>query len=173
MSKPARFDPYAIFEALDRHRVTYVVVGGFARVVHGTAERTDGLDIAPSLREENLSRLARALEELAAAGPDGRPVDAVALASPDPVTTVTSAGELRVVPKPWGTRGYDDLRIRANRENLGRGVRPPVASVADCVRMLGASERAQDAERLRRLRRVMELERHLVRDRDRGFGLEL
>ena len=70
-----------------------------------------------------------------------------------------AAGELRIVPEPWGTRGYDDLRIRANRENLGRGARPPVASVVDCVRMLDASERAPDAERLVRLRRMMELER--------------
>jgi hypothetical protein len=170
VSQPVPFDPYAIFEALDRHRVTYVVVGGFARVVHGTAETTDGLDVVPSLREENLRRLDRALEELGAAGPDGRPVDAAVLASPDPVTTRTAAGELRVVPTPWGTRGYDDLRIRANRENLGRGVRPAVASVADCVRMLAVSERDLDAERLRRLRRVMELERRLVRDR--GFSLE-
>lgn len=172
MSKQAPFDPSAIFEALERHRVTYVVVGGFARVVHGSAETTQGLDIVPSLREENLRRLDRALEELGAAGPDGRPVDTETLASPDPVTTHTAAGELRVVPTPWGTRGYDDLRIRVFRENLGRGVRPAVASVADCVRMLTASERDLDAERLQRLRRVMELERQLVRERDRGFSLE-
>ena len=63
------------------------------------------------------------------------------------------------MPEPWGTRGYDDLRIRANRDNLGRGARPAVASVVDCVRMLDASDRELDAERLVRLRRVMELER--------------
>jgi hypothetical protein len=46
------------------------------------------------------------------------------------------------VREPWGTRGYDDLRIRAFRENLGRGARPQVASQVDCVRMLEASERS-------------------------------
>ena len=84
------------------------------------------------------------------------------LASGEPVTVQTPAGELRLVPEPWGTRGYDDLRIRANRDNLGRGTRPAVASVVDCVRMLDASDRPPDAERLLRLRRVMELERQLV-----------
>jgi len=162
MSTQSAFDPYVLFEALDRERVSYVVVGGFARVVHGSAETTDGLDIVPSLREENLRRLARALEELDARGPGRQPVDAESLASSEPIRTRTRTGELRIVPAPWGTRGYDDLRIRAFRENLGRGTRPQVASLVDCVRMLEASDRASDAERLLRLRRLMEIERQRV-----------
>jgi hypothetical protein len=158
MSERSHFDPYALFAALDRERVSYVVVGGFARVVHGSAEVTEGLDVVPSLRPENLRRLGRVLEEL-----DARePALAERLASLEPLTAHTRAGDLRIVPKAWGTRGYDDLRIRAFRENLGLGVRPAIASVVDCVRMLDASEREPDAERLLRLRRVMELERQLV-----------
>ena len=167
MSKQAPFDPYALFAALERERVSYVVIGGFARVVHGSAETSDGLDLVPSLREENLRRLGRALEELEAPQSDlGEQV-----ARSEPVTAQTRAGELRVVPEPWGTRGYDDLRIRAFRENLGRGARPQVASLVDCVRMLEASEREPDAERLLRLRRLMELERQLVPERGLSFGL--
>jgi hypothetical protein len=156
-SRPA-FDPYALFAALDRERFGYVVIGGFARVVHGSGEVTDGLDIVPSLREESLRRLGRALEELDAS----EPALAERLASGEPVTVQTRAGELRIVPQPWGTRGYDDLRLRANRENLGRGARPATASVVDCIRMLDASEREVDAQRLLRMRRMMELERQLV-----------
>lgn len=166
MSKKPAFDPYALLAALDRERVAYVVVGGFARVVHGSAETTDGLDIVPSLREENLRRLGRALDELDASEPALADLDAAS----EPVTAETSAGELRLVPEPWGTRGYDDLRRRAFYENLGRGVRPPVASIVDCVRMLDASQRKIDAERLRRLRRLMELERQLVPQR--GLGID-
>lgn len=165
MSKPPPFDPYELLAALDRERVSYVVVGGFARVVHGSGEVTDGLDIVPSLREENLRRLVSVLEELEAS----EPTLAERAASLEPVTARTRVGELRIVPEPWGTRGYDDLRIRANRENLGRGARPAVASVVDCVRMLDASERALDAERLVRLRRLMELERQLVPSRRLGI----
>jgi hypothetical protein len=162
MSTRRAFDPYVLFEALDRERVSYVVVGGFARVVHGSAETTDGIDIVPSLRQENLRRLARALDELNARGPRRRPLDAESLASAEAVSTRTRAGELRIVPTPWGTRGYDDLRIRAFRENLGRGARPAIASIVDCVRMLEAGDRERDAERLLRLRRMMELERQLT-----------
>jgi hypothetical protein len=165
VSEPA-FDPYALLEELDRERVSYVVIGGFARVVHGSAETTRGLDIVPSLREENLRRLARALEALEATT-DGKPVRPDQLASPEPLRTRTRAGELTVVPTPWGTRGYDDLRIRSFRDNLGRGIRPSVVSVVDCVRMLAASDRDPDHERLTRLRRLMELERQLVPQRQR------
>ena len=167
MSKQPPFDPYAIFAALERERVAYVVVGGFARIVHGSAETSDGLDLVPSLREENVRRLGRALEELEAPEPHL----AERLADSEPVTAQTGAGEVRIVPEPWGTRGYDDLRIRAFRENLGRGARPQVASLVDCVRMLEASEHKPDAERLQRLRRLMELERQLVPER--GLSIDL
>ncbi len=165
MTEQAPFDPYALLAALDRERVSYVVVGGFARVVHGSGETTAGLDIVPSLREENLRRLGRALEEL------GAPLSGKELNSSEPVAASTGSGDLRIVPTPWGTRGYDDLRIRAVRENLGRGVRPAVASAVDCVRMLEASERDVDANCLVRLRRMMELERQLVPQR--GLGIDI
>jgi hypothetical protein len=170
LSKGARFDPYALFEALERHRVGYVVIGGFARVVHGSGELTRGLDIVPSLREDNLRHLANALEEVGASRAALEAVQTAELAEEEPVTVATSAGRLRVVPRPWGTRGYDDFRIRANRENLGHGLRPQIASTVDLVRMLEASTRARDVEHLHRLRRMMELER--VRSRRRGLYIE-
>ena len=166
MTKEPVFDPYAVLSALDRERVSYVVIGAFARVVHGSAETTDGLDVVPSLREENLRRLDRALDDLEA----NQPALEERLAAPKPLTVQTRGGELRLVSEPWGTRGYDDLRRRVVHEHLGRGVRPPVASIVDCVRMLDASDRNADAERLRRLRRLMELERQLVPQR--GLGIE-
>ena len=63
----AGFDPYAIVAALERHRVAYVVVGSFARVIHGTEEIAHELEITPSRQPPNLARLQRALRELASA----------------------------------------------------------------------------------------------------------
>ena len=59
-----RFDPYGVLQALDRQRVKYVVIGGFARVLQGTEEITRGIDIVPSVRGDNLNRLDRALQEI-------------------------------------------------------------------------------------------------------------
>ena len=43
------FDPIGIFKALDRARVTYIVIGGLARVLQGTDELTNGVDIVPAM----------------------------------------------------------------------------------------------------------------------------
>jgi len=170
----AEFDPYEALRALQAEGVSFVVVGAFARVVHGTRELTDGIDIAPSMREENLKRLQRALKHLDARRTDGRRLDLTKLAGPV-VELETSAGELKLIPEPEGTRGYDDLRRRAQREPLGRGLRPQIASADDLARMVGALDREQDVERLLRLRRLIELERQLVPERslelDRGVDI--
>ena len=82
----------------------------------------------------------------------------------------TDAGELKIVPEPDGTRGYDDLRRRARREPIGRGLRPSVASPDDHARMLAALDREQDQVPLQTLQRLIELEREL--HRGRGLSIE-
>jgi hypothetical protein len=160
------FDPYAILAALESQRVTFVVIGAFARVIHGTGEITDGIDITPSTRDENLARLTKALVELdARRRGDGKVIDLGELRE-RVVEFDTRAGELKLVPEPAGTRGYDDLRRHAERQPLGQGVRPSVASAGDLARMLGALEREHEIPILLRLRRLIEL------DRGRGLYLE-
>ncbi|HUO72388.1 MAG TPA: hypothetical protein VMU39_16590 [Solirubrobacteraceae bacterium] len=164
-----RFDPYAVLQALERQRVTYIVVGGVGRVIHGSDELTDGIDIVPSMREENLDRLGRALGELGARRADGKPLTLERDLARAPVLELeTEAGELKVVPEPAGTRGYDDLRRRAEREPIGQGLRPSVASIDDHARMLAALDRDQDREPHLTIRRLIELEHEL----DRGLSLD-
>ena len=160
------FDPIALMQALDRHRVTYIVIGALGRVIHGSDELTDGLDIVPSTREENLRRLGLALDELDAHRPDGERSSLERDLSGGAVLELrTNVGELKIVLEPAGTRGYDDLRRAASREPLGRGLRPSVASIGDHARMLAALDREQDREPLVTLRRLIELERELHRGR--------
>jgi hypothetical protein len=54
----------AILQALERHEVQYVVIGGAAAQARGWTEETDDLDVTPERSEGNLSRLAAAVEEL-------------------------------------------------------------------------------------------------------------
>jgi hypothetical protein len=156
----ARFDPYRALKALDRHRVTYIIIGAFARVIHGTEELTRGLDIVPSTRGENLRRLARALDELNARRDDGAPLTLEQDLAREPLLELaTDAGELKIIPEPVGTRGYDDLRRAAAREPLGQGVRPSVAAPGDLARMLSALGRQDDVPSLRMLQFERELRR--------------
>jgi hypothetical protein len=158
------FDPYEVLQTLERHRVTYVVIGGLGRVIHGSSELTNGIDIAPSTREENLRRLGLALEELHARRPDGKqPALERDLVGRGVLELRTDAGELKIVPEPAGTRGYDDLRRRAVREPLGQGLRPSVASADDHARMLAVLGREQDRPALQTMQRVIELEHGLRR----------
>jgi hypothetical protein len=91
--------------------------------------------------------------------------DRVAIRIRDHEHRFARAGELKLVPEPAGSHGYDDLRRHASREPLGRGVRPQVASPGDLARMLGALEREHEIPVLLRLRRVIELDRELTRGR--------
>jgi hypothetical protein len=168
-AKPQSFDPYAILTALERQRITYVLIGGFARIVQGTEELTHGLDLTPSLRAENLRRLGLALDDLDARLQNGkRPELDRDLASGPVLELRTRAGELKIVPQPAGTRGgYDDLRRAATREPIGKGLRPRVASIGDLARMLAALGREQDQQPLQQLRTLAELERTLVRGIER------
>ncbi len=168
-AKQPRFDPYAILTALERQRITYILIGGFARVIQGTEELTQGLDLTPSTRGENLRRLAMALDDLDARLLNGkRPELGRDLARGPVLELRTGAGELKIVPEPAGTRGgYDDLRRAATREPIGRGLRPRVASIGDLARMLAALGREQDLPPLQQLRTLAELERSLIRGIER------
>jgi len=165
-----QFDPYAILAALERPRVSYILIGGFARVIQGTEELTHGLDLVPSTRGENLRRLTLALEDLDAERVDRKRLvlDEGTIRDEPLIALQSSRGELKVVPEPAGTRGgYDDLRRAATREPLGRGLRPSVASISDLARMLAALGREQDLPQLQQLRRLRELERSLSRGLER------
>jgi len=164
-----RFDPYGVLQALDRHRVSYVVIGGFARVIQGAEEITRGIDIVPSTREENLRRLDAALRDIGATRVDGQELafNEASIKEQAVIDLTTDAGEVKVVPTPAGTRGYDDLRRVANREPLGRGIRPSVASIGDLARMLSALGNEQHLPELKQLRRLVELDRGRTRALER------
>ena len=160
----SKFDPLGVLGTLDRHRVAYILVGGFARVVRGTEEVTRGIDITPSTKPDNLHKLEQALRDLGARSADGREHAADDLLG-EPMEFHSDRGAVKIVAEPAGTRGYDDLRRAATREPLGRGLRPSVASTEDLARMIAARGREEDRAKLRQLRRLAELER--------GIALEL
>jgi hypothetical protein len=184
------FDPRGLLAALDRNLVNYVVIGGLARVLRGTDEVTDGVDICPALRpDQNLVRLGRALEELQARRADRRrlSLEEEALRAESVVRLSTGFGELQLVAEPAGTRrGYEDLRRAASREPIGEGLRPQVASLEDLARMSAAlayelgRQPGRDPERLRgveiehsrELRRILDSELDLRRTLGLERGLD-
>jgi hypothetical protein len=171
VAEPDRFDPLAIVAAFERQGASYVLVGALARVLQGADELTRGVDLTPSLREKNLERVEAALASLEAEAADRRktPLAERIARGEEAIRYRTRGGELKIVPTPAGTEGYDDLRRRARREYLGQGVRAQVASINDLARMLAAREREEDLERLLAMRRLHELERTIGRSLELGW----
>jgi hypothetical protein len=162
MTKSTRppLDPWALLGALERHHVSYVLVGDLAVVIQGGGGIADDVEISPSLRPDNLDRLREALVELG-----GRDVAMEDVVTGGRAEYETPAGTLVVTAEPVGSRGYDDLRRAASREAIGRGVKPNVVSLGDLIRLADASGEPAMEARSASLRQVAEL--------GHEFGIEL
>jgi hypothetical protein len=154
------FDPYTMLGALERNRVSYIVIGGLARVLRGTNEITNDLDICPQNKDENLARLDKALSDL-----NGHPITT----ADDRVREyLTDAGHLSIITDPTAIdRGYDGLRRQATREALGHGLRVNIASIPDLIRNLEPLNRALDISLAAQLRDIAGIERSLGRGMSR------
>lgn len=174
-----------LIDALDAHRVRYVVTGSVAAELYGVEVQPGDFDITPALDLENLDRMAQVLEEIEATlpetdqvgqwevQPDGErrwasraatPEDMAKRAAwaPDPadVSTFdhlfhTRYGNFDVVPDLSG--GYDALIVRANRLDA-YGCSVWVAHVDELLAALTVPRRKKDILRVRRLREIQRLQ---------------
>jgi hypothetical protein len=156
-----RFDPRAVLASFQRADVAFVVIGGLARVIRGTDELTDGVDICPSRVAVNRDRVQAALDELGATKinptrPTYTPGNA---RQPQILRLNTIAGPISIVATPTGVpRGYDALRTGATVEHLGGGLQPLVASTSDLIAMAAARGRPEDLAVVPQLQRILQLE---------------
>lgn len=164
MRGPSELDAERIFEVLARHHVAYVVIGGFAAVLHGLARATEDVDITPSAQGDNLQRLALALRELDARllAPDvEEPLpmawSAESFTSFTTLTTRTAAGDLDICLRPDRPGGriyaYEDLAKGALVIDLAVPV--PVAALEDVIASKEASNRDKDRRALPELRDLL------------------
>ena len=153
-------DASALLEVLERHRVQYVVVGGFAAELHGSVRRTADVDVVPRATADNLERLAAALREVQAkirteGLPEGLPFSpsGEAMVGMTMLNLVTTHGELDLNFTPSGTAGYEDLHADATTFDVGR-VQVQVASLADVIRSKTAAGRPKDFDALPELHQL-------------------
>jgi predicted nucleotidyltransferase len=137
-----------ILRRLVERGVEFVVIGGIAAVLHGSARNTFDLDICFATDDANLTALADVLLALGARlkGVDESVPfvpDARALRRVEMLTLVTSLGELDVLTRPPGAPPYRELRRNADRYDLG-GFNVSVASIDDLIAMKQAAGRPKD-----------------------------
>jgi len=154
--------PERILGVLRDHGVRFVLVGGFAAVIHGSPYVTVDVDVVPEREEQNLQRLSDALRAMRArvwtlGAPDGIPFDhdPRSLADSRVWNLVTDHGRLDVTFDPSGTAGYPDLARDAVRLEI-LGVEVDVASLADVIRSKEAAGREKDRLVLPVLRRLLD-----------------
>lgn len=162
MSWP-EFSPLGLLRALVGRGVDFVVIGGIALVLHGSARLTQDLDICFAPDQTNLDMLGATLIDLEARrrGVEGTlpfTPDERALRQLSTITLDTAQGPIDLLREPGGTLNYDALRRHAERVEVD-GIPVLVASLDDLAAMKRATGRAKDKldleeiEVIRRLRR--------------------
>jgi hypothetical protein len=134
---------------------------------------TRDVDVTPARNVKNFKKLAEALKELDAKlripdmdEPLEVPLDERSFEQGTTWTYVTKHGFLDVALLPDGTRGYEDLKRSATREQLTETLTVFVASLGDVIRSKEAAGREKDRAVLPVLRQVLE------RSKSNGRGIE-
>jgi hypothetical protein len=160
------FEPDAILSVLVRHKVDFVVIGGFAGAVQHSPLMTTDVDIVPDDERTNLTRLSAALTALEAKVRNGdeEPLpfahDVTSLAGSVFWHLTTKHGDLDIWFTPSGTEGYPDLIREAFTITLsGNTIR--IASLGDIIRSKEAAGRDKD-------RRALPILRELLAEQLRG-----
>jgi len=161
------FDPEALLDALYQHDVRYVLIGGLAAALRGSASPTFDVDITPATGTENLARLSAALKDLDArirvdGIPEGLPFshDATSLAQMTTLNLVTRLGDLDIAFDPAGVEDYSRWEAGASSVTV-LGVPVQVASLDDIIRSKEAAGRDKDRLQLPVLRALQRRERRL------------
>ncbi len=149
------FDPVEICAVLDQEGVEFVVLGGFAAIIHGSPLPTEDIDIIPSREDANLERLARALKRLGARiRTSGEPVETNLDAGfirnmPHMLNLATPFGDMDLVFTPAGDlKGYEQWLERSRPAQLRDGLIVAVASLDDIIASKVAANRLKDQRSL-------------------------
>ncbi len=166
------FDPAELLEVLHRNSVRYVLIGGLAAVLQGSAMPTFDVDIVPAADAANMSRLSAALTELGArirvdGIAEGLPftLDAESLSQMSILNLVTRFGDLDVAFDSAGVSGYAEWEAGATSVTV-LGIPLLVASLDDIIRSKEVASRDKDRLQLPMLRAL----RQRLRPTSRSSG---
>jgi hypothetical protein len=162
MPDPLEFEPTEMLRVLVEHGVRFVLIGGYAAVLHGSAAFTTDADICPARTPENLSRLAAAIREMdgrirTSAEPAGFEVtlDEHFLGQMKMVNLVTRYGAFDVSLEPAALDDYEALEANADEYEIA-GVLVEVASLRDIIRSKETANRPKDQRMLPHLRALQD-----------------
>ena len=162
MPDPLEFAPEEMLRVLAEHDVRFVLIGGYAAVLHGSAAFTTDADICPARTPENLRKLAAAIRDMdgrirTSTEPEGLEVtlDEHFLRQMKMVNLVTRYGAFDVSFEPAALDDYDALEASAVQYDIA-GVVVNVASLRDIIRSKETANRPKDLRVLPHLRALQD-----------------
>jgi predicted nucleotidyltransferase len=157
-------DPKEIIAALSDEGARFIIVGGVAMVIHGSAYVTEDLDIVYARSDDNLAAIVRAVKpfrpRLRVSGePDGVPFlfDASTLHAGMNFTLTTDKGDLDLLGEISGIGRYEDAMESSETIALfGRSY--DVLSLAGLIRAKRAAGRPKDLQAVPELEHLLEIQ---------------
>lgn len=172
MSAPA-FRPDVVLAALREHDVRFVLIGGFAAIVHGSPTLTLDVDVVPEPGTDNMARLSAALTDLGARirveGIDeglSFSHGATSLQQMNVLNLVTIGGSLDITLTPAGVADFTSWDAGAT-DAVVLDVPVRLAALADVIASKEAADRDKDRAVLPMLR---ELARRLAQQESQRDG---
>jgi hypothetical protein len=158
-----------LLRALAGNAVDFVVVGGLAGLLHGSAYPTFDLDIVYSRDRENISRITAALREVGVklrGAPDDLPfqLDERTIENGSNFTFDTRFGPFDILGHADGMPPYEDLRANSKLTSLD-GIEVRVASLDDLIAMKRAANRTKDKLMVEEYIAIADEQRRLAEER--------
>jgi predicted nucleotidyltransferase len=150
-----------IIEALVAAGIRFVVIGGVAATIHGSARFTNDIDICYDTAPDNLEALVRLLRKWHAylRGVErGLPfvLDARALRMTPMMTLTTDAGDIDLLDRVPGIGGYAEARAQSEPVTIG-ATRFRALTLPALIAVRRATGRAKDVEHLIELEALLAL----------------
>ena len=154
-------DVEKILTALHDQGVNFVIIGGAAAVLHGSAYVTADLDICYSREKENLKKLATALAPLNPSlrgAPKDLPfkLDADSMRSGLNFTLATDDGDLDILGEVAGLGSYEQM-LPFSEEMEIFGARCKVLTLEGLIKSKREAGRAKDLRLLPELQALLEI----------------
>jgi predicted nucleotidyltransferase len=142
------FEAGRLLQALAKNGADFVLIGGLAGLVHGSAYPTFDLDIVYARDRQNIARMVEALREIDVSlrgAPADLPflLDERTIENGSNFTFETQFGPFDILGHADGMPPYDKLRANSKIASLD-GIEVRVASLDDLIAMKRAANRTKD-----------------------------
>lgn len=151
----------ALLERLLSHEIDFVLIGGFAAVVHGSTLVTQDLDICAAITEAEVAKLREALRDLHPVhrmNPNAQhsfleyPSD---IRGTNNIYLKTDLGILDILSKTSPAGDFLEIKSRSSEISL-YGYKCRVISIEDLIRVKEAMNRPKDQQAVRELKLVLQ-----------------